>query len=276
MATLVERINLFAVAVRDKFNAIMPRLIPIDGVDGQVLTKNGTTPYAVQWRDSVAGAPTVKHAYDFITNNPTANQMVHWAATAAISGGGNNSSAAASALAKHPGVTVINCATTANSGFRYCTWLSVLNLQGGECARFIFNVPAALAATTRLAMGFTSSGTHAQGSDESILIVDGLSSRGRNSRNNSSSTTAVIATLLPDTWYRAKIEIAPDGLSAHFSIFSDEGTLIGTSSLTANLPTLSDRRLGHGFIATNSGTTSGNIALLDWMEYEEKTLNRNV
>ena len=50
MATLTSRITDLAGAIRDKFNAITPRLVSTGGTEGQVLTKNSDTPNDVSWK----------------------------------------------------------------------------------------------------------------------------------------------------------------------------------------------------------------------------------
>lgn len=51
MATLVERINDLAVAIRVKINQIMPRLPIAGGSTGQVMTKASGTDYSFRWSD---------------------------------------------------------------------------------------------------------------------------------------------------------------------------------------------------------------------------------
>lgn len=50
MATLSSRISDLAAAVRDKFNAINPKLIPSGGTTGQVLAKKSDTTNDVEWK----------------------------------------------------------------------------------------------------------------------------------------------------------------------------------------------------------------------------------
>lgn len=50
--TLEQRLTLFAVAVRNKFNAVMPRLIPTGGSAGQRLVKNSATDFDLKWVDA--------------------------------------------------------------------------------------------------------------------------------------------------------------------------------------------------------------------------------
>lgn len=47
--SLVAQITALAAAVRDKFNAVTPRLLPSGGSAGQVLTKSSATDFAANW-----------------------------------------------------------------------------------------------------------------------------------------------------------------------------------------------------------------------------------
>ena len=53
--SLVDQINGLAVAVKTKFNAIAPRLIPTGGVTGQLLGKTSNSNYAVGWITATKG-----------------------------------------------------------------------------------------------------------------------------------------------------------------------------------------------------------------------------
>lgn len=78
MATLVARITLLAQAVRDKLNAIAPRLVPSGGGAGQALVKSSSADYATAWgartlifngTTDAAGLATITYGVTF-TNKP--------------------------------------------------------------------------------------------------------------------------------------------------------------------------------------------------------------
>jgi hypothetical protein len=50
-----------------------------------------------------------------------------------------------------------------------------------------------------------------------------------------------------------------------YTLYAENGSSLWTDSLTTNIPTASGREIGHGIIATNSGTTAQTIAHLDFM-----------
>jgi hypothetical protein len=49
---------------------------------------------------------------------------------------------------------------------------------------------------------------------------------------------------------------------ALFQVFSETGTLLGSGTVTTNIPT---GTVGHGLIATNSGTTAVALVIVDYM-----------
>lgn len=67
MATLVTRINDLAGSVRDKFNQVMPRLLPPGGNAGQALVKASNADNSVYWADVAAGSSGA--AWGSITGN---------------------------------------------------------------------------------------------------------------------------------------------------------------------------------------------------------------
>lgn len=50
--TLASRVSDLAIAIRNKINTMMPRLLPQGGTVGQVLAKSADTDYAVEWVES--------------------------------------------------------------------------------------------------------------------------------------------------------------------------------------------------------------------------------
>lgn len=78
MATLVQRINDLASAIRIKINLMVPRLVPAGGAVGAVLTKNTADDFDLKWAQPVGGSGlTVESAsvtintvgYDSVTTN---------------------------------------------------------------------------------------------------------------------------------------------------------------------------------------------------------------
>lgn len=60
MATLVERISLLAVAIKNRINNdVFPSLVPFGGTTGQVLTKGSDAELDFGWVDPSGGGVTI-------------------------------------------------------------------------------------------------------------------------------------------------------------------------------------------------------------------------
>jgi hypothetical protein len=84
------------------------------------------------------------------------------------------------------------------------------------------------------------------------------------------SNTAALTTLAANTWYHGRITVNPTATLVLFEVFSDAGVLLGSASLTTNIPTATGRETGAGIIGTNSGTTATDIAYVDYMSVSFK------
>lgn len=67
--SLASRVNDLAAAVRDKINAMMPRLLPSGGTVGQVVTKTGPADGAAGWADPAGGTTQGTGADIALRNN---------------------------------------------------------------------------------------------------------------------------------------------------------------------------------------------------------------
>jgi hypothetical protein len=86
---------------------------------------------------------------------------------------------------------------------------------------------------------------------------------GRTRTNSVGSTTGTGYQLITNTWYIAKIIVNADATRVDFYLYNEAGALLWTDFLTTNIPTASNTDLGHGTIATNSGTTAVNLVDYD-------------
>jgi hypothetical protein len=99
---------------------------------------------------------------------------------------------------------------------------------------------------------------------------------GKTANNAVRTTSATIATLTVNTWYRCRIEINSNATQANFYVYDDSGTLLGSTNITTNIPTAAGRETGAGLVATNSGTTATLLAYFDFMAvgYNGRELTR--
>lgn len=167
----------------------------------------------------------------------------------------------------HPGILRTTSSTTTNSG-GYCrTAADAFRLAGGEVAEFVFRIGTLTTSTIRL--GFLDNATSTDVTDGAYIEIPSTGAAvGKTASNNTRSTSGNIATLSTATWYRAKIVVNRAASAVDFYLFDDSGNLLGSQQLAANIPTAAGRETGHGYVATNSGTTAVSIVEMDYMSLE--------
>lgn len=167
----------------------------------------------------------------------------------------------------HPGILRTTSSTTTNSG-GYCrTEVLSFRLGGGEVTEFVFRLPDLTTLTARL--GFIDTATSADCVDGAYIEVSSSGAAvGKTSNNSTRTTSATIATLSANTWYRARIAVNAAATAVDFYIFDDNGNQLGTQQNTANIPTGSGRETGHGYCATKSGTAAQACIDMDFMSIE--------
>jgi hypothetical protein len=198
----------------------------------------------------VAGATTVEAAYPF-------DYAVISSGTQAKIAGEQN----------HPGILRTSSSTTTNSGGYCIIEGTAFRLTGGEVFELTFQHRVASGTATTLRFGFLDNTTSSDAVDGCYFECPAASLAlvGKTSSNSTRSTTATIYTLTVNTWYRAKVVVNSNATSVTFYLYNDAGSLLGSQSLTTNIPTASGRETGAGFVATNSGTTATLLAYWDWM-----------
>jgi hypothetical protein len=167
----------------------------------------------------------------------------------------------------HPGILRVSSSTTANSGGRVQTDINAFRIGGGEVFEIIFRLLVTDNTNTTLRMGFLDTTTSSDVTDGVYfeLPANSLNIVGKTANNNTRTTSSTIATLTVNTWYRCRIEINSNATQANFYVYNDSGTLLGSTSITTNIPTAAGRETGAGFVVTNSGTTATALADFDFM-----------
>lgn len=164
-------------------------------------------------------------------------------------------------LPSHPGILRFFSSTSTNSGFRANLNAVTFLLAGAEISKAWLR-PLTLADTT-IHCGFLDTESVADPVDGAWIWQDPATGiiYGRTRSNSVGSTTGTGFQLVTDTWYCEKIVVNADASRVDFYLYDDAGALLWTDFLTTNIPTAAGRELGHGIVATNSGTTS--VALVD-------------
>lgn len=165
--------------------------------------------------------------------------------------------------ANHPGILQISSSTTANSGAYIRSDITAFIMGGGEFSEFIFR-PVNLTNTTAR-MGFIDTGTSTAPTDGVFFEAAGATLVGICRNNNTQTATSTLATLTANTWYRGVIAVNYNATSVWFGVYDESGTLLGSGTVTTNIPTAAGRETGHGVIFTNSGTTAQALYQIDYM-----------
>ena len=184
---------------------------------------------------------------------------------AGITGGSFAPSAIGIPTANHPGCLTFSSGTTLGSGVQINTNVGSILLGGGEQFDCVFKTPAAFTSiTTRI--GFHDCATSADAVDGCYFEIPATGVAVCKTSNNSVRTTsATIATLAVNTWYHARVKVNANATGVDFTIFDDSGTQLGTVNITTNIPTVSGRECGAGFIVTNAGAVATLSGIIDYM-----------
>lgn len=176
--------------------------------------------------------------------------------------------------ANHPGIQRMTSSTTTNSGGYVMTDVLSFLIGGGEVAEFVFRIIDLTTLTVR--MGFHDSVTSADAVDGCYIEIPSTGAAvGKTSNNSVRTTSATIAALVVNTWYRARIEVNDAAASVIFTIFDANGNQLGQQTNAANIPTGAGRNCGHGVVATKSGTVAQGCIEMDFMSVEiDKALVR--
>jgi len=181
--------------------------------------------------------------------------------------------------ANHPGILRTSSSTTTNSGGYCMTDNASVYISGGEVFECIFQPRVASNTNTTIRIGFMDSYTSTAPVDGCYfeLATGTLNIVGINRYGTTNTTsTAPVATLTVNTWYRLKIEVNSSASSVTYTVYNSSGTVLGTQTNTGTIPTGSTgRETGCGVIATNSGTSATLLAYWDMMSfYYNKPLTR--
>lgn len=168
-------------------------------------------------------------------------------------------------LANRPGVIRLTSSTTANGGYRWVTDASPWLIKGNEyfeCAIAPVNF-----STTTFRAGLLDNSTSAD-------VTDGIyfeySTNGaivlKTASNGTRSTSAAITTLSLNTWYKLVIVVNANATNCSGFVYNgSNGALIGSATISTNIPTSAGRWTGAGIIATESTTTATAMLDLDYL-----------
>ena len=167
--------------------------------------------------------------------------------------------------ALHPGTLQLSSGINANSGARILLLTAPILIAGYETS-ILWHRPKTLAGTTRH-HGFHDATSVTDPIDGVWIWQDPATGiiYGRTRTNSVGSTTGTGYQLVTNTWYCEKIVVNADASRADFYCYAEDGSELWHDFLTTNIPTAAGRELGHGIIATNSGTTSVALDNVDYL-----------
>ena len=188
-----------------------------------------------------------------------------WIATAINSG----TLASVAGTAQHPGIISFSSSTSTNSGHyaRIGSTNGIL-LSGSEKSDLILR-PKTLSGTT-IRFGFHDSVSVTAPVDGVYIYMDPATGiiTGRTMSNSASSVTGTGYQLVTNTWYRLRIATNVDASRVDFYCYDEAGAELWTDNITTNIPTAAGREVGHGIVATNSGTTAVALCDIDYLSIE--------
>ena len=139
--------------------------------------------------------------------------------------------------------------------------------NGGDTFECMFQPRVASNTNTTIRIGFRDNVSSSDAVDGAYfeLPPGSLALVGKTSNNSTRSTTATIATLSVNTWYRLRVEINSALNLVTFTVWNEAGTQLGQQTLSTNIPTTAGREFGHGIVATNVGTSAVLLAYFDYL-----------
>jgi hypothetical protein len=164
--------------------------------------------------------------------------------------------------AGHPGQWRPSSSTTANSGAYVMSDTTAFSIEGGEVGEFIINPQTNTGTTIRAGHHNATTSTAPTNGVFFEIVAGAVVGVCRNA--GTQTATATLATLSTATWYRLRYRVNLAKTEVLFQVFSETGTLLGSGTVTTNIPAATST-VGHGLIATNSGTTAVALVIVDYM-----------
>lgn len=169
--------------------------------------------------------------------------------------------------ANHPGICRCSSSSTNPSGVSFMTSSNNgqdIYLAGGEGSEFIIRPVTLTNQTARYGWFLANAGGAASNGIWLEMATTGATTL--NAANASTTTTSSsLYTMVTNTWYRLRIDVAYDYTSATGIIYNASGSILGTQTVSTNLPT---NPVAHGFQTNNAGTNIGALVDVDWMTAE--------
>jgi hypothetical protein len=209
---------------------------------------------------------------DFLQNATTNTPFSEYSAT--LIGTGTITNPTGIAQANHPGIIRIASSAIISTGARIGTNPDAINIGGGEEFEMVFILVAFGTLTGRY--GFIDSLTNADNVDGVYFETASTGVTTLKTSNNSVRTTsATVATLATGIWYKAKIQVFSPTRAVATLYNSATDAVLGTQTITTNIPIAGTRQTGAGVNFTNGAAAAVNMIDIDYMRTTIGT-NRNI
>lgn len=169
----------------------------------------------------------------------------------------------------HPGVVKLRSSTTANSGYLISSSSTSILIGGGEIYECVVNFATLTNITHRF--GLHDCTTSADAVDGAYFEILSTGVFAKTSSNSIRTTSTSLFTPATATWYRFKFLVNSAATQVDFYVYNDSGTLLGSTSITTNIPTAAGRETAISIISTNSGTTATDLSHLDYLAFSYAT-----
>lgn len=259
MATLSERVSELATAIKNKFNAINPYLLPGGGSSGQVLTKTGPGAGDRAWANPAGGGAVsdinnVTYTWDFLSSSINADI---WTG-GAVNGGTIAATAESVTTNKHPGVALLRSSTTVGSGYRFASGISVTGTLVIAPGMTFTAVLATNAAEGLTYVGFINSLTATRSSNGAYFCING-DAIDAVCVSGGVETVHTFPALVNKNWYALEIVCNADN-SITFNIFTEAGAIHATATITTNI---TSQKIGTGIVSTTTVAATTSMIYID-------------
>ncbi len=271
-ATSINKVAITAPATSATLTLADGSTLATSGANAVTLTTTGTTnvtlPASGTLRSKEGMVTNPIFFTDFINSN--GNAHAPYAGTAIVGGTAviSNTNYSANVF----GTLKLQSTTTTNSGYRVGGSNSFLIIKGGEIFRSAVAFDAFANNTIRI--GLHNATTDADAVNGIYFEITSSAIVLKTASSSTRTTSSTVYTASANTYYKFEIIVNSNATSVTGNIYDVTGvTLLGTQTITTNIPTTSTNPVNVDITATNSGILAVDICYVDYL-YSEFTVTR--
>ncbi len=271
-ATSINKVAITAPATSATLTLADGSTLATSGANSVTITTTGTTnvtlPTSGTLRSKEGMVTNPIYFTDFISAN--ANAHSPYLGQAVSSGTAGLSTANYSASTS--GIVRLVSSTTTDSGYRIGGGNTFLVIKGGE----IFRAAVAVVGFTNntIRIGFHGCSTVADAINGIYFEITSSAIVFKTSQLSTRTTSSTVYTATANTFYKFEILVNSNATSVTGNIYDVTGvTLLGTATITTNIPSTTSNLTNVQVIGTNSTSTATDICDVDYL-YSEFTVTR--